>query len=181
MRMMDRNDTVMVLVDFQTKLAPKMQNAEETEATIIRMVRAARVLGIPVIVTTQNVDGIGHTTSAVSEALGEFEEINKFTFSCMGCEEFRNKIQKTGKKTVLLTGIEAHCCVEQTCLDLLDAGYKVFVAEDCCSSRKTSDYITSIDRMRNQGAVITSYEAAAFELLKDAKAPEFKQILNIVK
>ena len=181
MRMMDRNDTVCVLVDFQTGLAPKMHEPKRTEEKIIQLVKGLRILNIPIIVTTQYAKGIGHTMPAVAEALGGFDEIDKFTFSCMGCEEFRNRLDETGRKTVLLIGIEAHCCVEQTCLDLLDFGYKVFLAEDCCSSRKESDCINSVNRMRDQGAVVTAAEAALFELLRSAKDPDFKALLKIIK
>ena len=181
MRLMDRKDTAAVLVDYQTRLAPEMFEAKRTEEALIKVVKGLRALDVPIVVTTQYAKGLGHTTPELAEVLGDFEEIDKITFSCMGCEEFREKLEKTGKKTILLLGIESHCCVEQTCLELLDAGYKVYLAADCCSSRKETDYVYSVKRMGDQGAVITTAEAALFELLYSAKAPEFKAVSNIVK
>ena len=107
--------------------------------------------------------------------------IDKVTFSAWKTEEFVQKIEELGRKTAVVVGIETHVCEQQTVLDMLDAGYTVYVAADCVASRKESDRDTAIRCMQAAGAVITSYEAILFDLLETAKAPEFKAISNLVK
>jgi nicotinamidase-related amidase len=100
------------------------------------------------------------------------------TFSCCGSKDFLSALERY---TILLCGVETHICVNQTALDLLRLGYQVHVAADAVSSRKESNYRIGLDRMRQAGAVITSTEMAVFEMLRDAAAPEFKRILELVK
>lgn len=186
-----KEDTVLVGIDFQERLMPAMKNKEELEEAAVKLVKGCRILGVPVVLTQQYTKGLGPTvpaiaaamTEAVSENVGEadFQPVEKTSFSAMGEPAFVETLEKLGRKTVIIAGIEAHVCVQQTVIDLLDKGYTVFVANDCISSRSNTDKKYSQRRMGDAGAVGTTYESILFELLKGAKEPGFKQISALVK
>ncbi len=181
MSLINREDTVFIAIDYQEKLMPVMYEKEELENKVCRLAEGLKVLGIPHVVTQQYTKGIGETIPSVAEAIGVFTPIDKTSFSCMGNEEFVRQLEETGKKTAVICGIEAHICLQQTVLQLLDEGYKVYVPVDCVSSRSETDKLWSISRMGEAGAVMTTYEAVLYELVRGAKAPEFKAISKIVK
>ena len=158
-----------------------MQGAVEAEKNANILINGAKVFGIERIATTQYAKGLGQTVPGIAEALGECQIIDKSTFSCMGSEEFREALEKTGKKSVIIAGIETHICVEQTVLDLIDAGFSVLVSADAVDSRNLRNRDVSIERMAAAGAVITSTESILYDLLGGAKAPEFKAISKLVK
>lgn len=181
MSLISRDDTAFVAIDFQEKLMPAMSGAELLEELTVRLVRGMKVLGIPAVVTQQYTKGLGATIPSIAEALGDFQHVEKNTFSCMANETFVSKIKTLGKKNIVVCGIEAHICVQQTVLELMDAGYNVYLIVDCISSRSEEDKLWSITRMGEAGAVITTYEAVLYELLRDSKAEGFKEISAIVK
>lgn len=181
MNMIQRDDAVLVAVDFQTKLMPAMADPQTLEETVVRLAKGAKALKIPVIVTQQYTKGLGPTTAPIAEALGDFEPVEKLTFSAMGEPAFLRALEASGRKSVILIGIEAHICVQQTALELMEKGYSVYVIQDCVASRKESDYLCSQKRMAAAGAVITTYEAVLYELLRGAKAEGFKAVSAIVK
>ncbi|MCB6993343.1 hydrolase [bacterium 210820-DFI.6.37] len=181
MSMIQRDDAVLVAVDFQTKLMPAMADPQTLEETVVRLAKGAKALKIPVIVTQQYTKGLGPTTAPIAEALGDFEPVEKLTFSAMGEPAFLRALEASGRKSVILIGIEAHICVQQTALELMEKGYSVYVIQDCVASRKESDYLCSQKRMAAAGAVITTYEAVLYELLRGAKAEGFKAVSAIVK
>ena len=186
-----KEDTVLVGIDFQERILPAMKNKEELEEAAVKLVKGCRTLGVPVIITQQYTKGLGPTipsvTAAATEPVGEettaaeFHPIEKTSFSAMGEPDFVEVLEKLGRKTVIIAGIEAHVCVQQTVIDLLEKGYNVFVANDCISSRTNTDKKYSQRRMGDAGAVGTTLESILFELLKGAKEPGFKQISAIVK
>lgn len=186
-----KEDTVLVGIDFQERLMPAMKSNEELEAAAVKLVKGCRILGVPVIMTQQYTKGLGATVAAIAEAMtepigedagaAEFHPIEKTSFSAMGEPEFVAALSKLGRKTVIIAGIEAHVCVQQTVIDLLEKGYTVFVANDCISSRSNTDKKYSQRRMGEAGAVGTTYESILFELLGGAKEPGFKQISALVK
>ncbi len=179
--MINRDKTLFVVIDFQEKLMPVMYNKEVLEDKVCRLAEGMKVLGIPHIVTQQYTRGIGETIPSVSEAIGEFEPIDKTSFSCMRNEEFARQLREAGKRDIVVCGIEAHICVLQTVLELLDDGYNVYVAVDGMSSRSANDYLWAAERMESAGAIVTTYEAILYELLGDAKSEGFKEVSKIVK
>ena len=181
MALINREDTIFIAIDFQEKLMPVMHDKEQLEDKVCRLAEGMKALEIPHIVTQQYTKGIGETIPGVAEAIGEFEPIDKTAFSCMNNEEFVAQLNDAGKKTAVVCGIEAHICLQQTVLQLLDEGYTVYVPVDCISSRSERDCLWSITRMGEAGAIITTYEAVLYELLGGSKAPEFKAISKIVK
>lgn len=187
-----REETWLLLIDFQERLTPAMEKKEALMEAAVKLTAGCRILGVPVLLTQQYTKGLGATVPGLQEALGaggpaeadEYKPIEKTSFSCMGEPVFAEALAAAkveGCRSVLVAGIEAHVCVEQTVLDLLEEGFAVFVAADCVSSRKKQDRKYSLRRMEQAGAVITSCEAALFELLKGAKEPGFKEISNLVK
>lgn len=176
-----RDDAILVAVDFQEKLLPAMFEAEKTETAACTLAEGLRVLGIPKIVTQQYTKGLGNTVEPVAKALGEFEPIDKVTFSAWNNIEFKDALEKSGRKTVIIMGVEAHICVEQTALDVMEKGFTVFVASDCVQSRNPANREASLRRMEASGAVITCGESILYELLQSSRAPEFKDISAIVK
>ncbi len=178
---LDREDTVLVLVDFQEKLMPSRKDGDKVISATVKMIEGAKVFGIPVITTQQYTKGLGATVEPVAEALGCDEHIEKKEFSCYANPDFRNALDGLGKKTVLIAGCETHVCVEQTVFDLLEAGYNVMVLGNCVSSRFKNDRKTALQLMQSAGASVTTYEAALFDLLGSADDPVFREISKIVK
>lgn len=176
-----KEDAILTAIDFQEKLLPAMFEADKVEAAAIKMAAGLNVMGVPEIVTTQYAKGLGQTVPAVAEALGQFEPIDKSSFSAWNNEEYKSALQKSGRKTVILMGIETHICVEQTALDLLENGYTVFVPADCVQSRDPANKELSLRRMEAAGVVITCAESILYELLGSSRAAEFKAISAIVK
>lgn len=181
MSLLTREDTAFVAIDFQEKLMPAMSGMEELEDKSVRLIKGMKALGIPTIVTQQYTKGLGETIPSIADALGDFEHVEKNTFGCMANEEFASKIKELGKKDIVVCGIEAHICVQQTVLQLMEEGYNVYLPADCVSSRSENDKLWSITRMGEAGAVITTYEAVLYEILRDSKAEGFKEISAIVK
>ena len=178
---MNREDTIAVFIDYQEKLMPAMHHREEMEDKVCRLAEGLKALGIPHVVTQQYTKGIGETVLTVAAAIGDFEPIDKTTFSCMSHLDFVNQLEMAEKPNVIVCGIEAHICVQQTVEQLLAEGYNVYVPVDCCSSRSQNDYLWATERMEKSGAVMTTYESILYELLKDSKAEGFKEISKIVK
>ena len=178
---LNREEIILVAIDFQEKLLPAMAEKEKVERNIIKLAKGLNVFEVPKLVTTQYARGLGVTTDEVSDALGDFVEIDKTTFSAYKNEEFKNALWESGRKVVIMTGIETHICVEQTTLDLIEAGYTVVLAADCVRSRDLENHNISVNKMAAAGAVVTCTESILYELLGGAKAPEFKAISAIVK
>lgn len=179
-----RDEAMLVAIDFQQRLLPAMEKADKLQETMVKLAKGLAVLGIPHIVTQQYTKGLGQTVAEIATAIGPFTPIDKMTFSACGDEAFLTALRKLteeGRKTVILTGIETHICVEQTALDLLKMGYTVALVSDCVASRDKKNTKISIKRLRDAGAVIVSYESVLYALLGSAKAPEFKAISAIVK
>lgn len=178
----NREDTILVAIDFQEKLMPAMKDSEETIAGAKKMIDGITIFDMPILVTQQNPKGLGGTVEEIESSFGEnVTKIEKNEFSCMANTEFKDALEKSGRNTVIVTGCETHVCVQQTVLDLLMSGYNVYVAIDGVSSRKKYMRKTALKRMEAAGAVLTSYEAVLFELLGSAKDSNFKAISKLVK
>lgn len=186
-----KEDAVLVGIDFQERLMPAMKDNDEVEAAAAKLVKGCRILGVPAIMTQQYTKGLGATVASIAAALtdplgedipaAEFEPAEKTSFSAMGEPAFVERLETLGRRMVIIAGVEAHVCVQQTVIDLLESGYTVFVANDCVSSRSGKDKKYSLSRMVDAGAIGTTYESILFELCGGAKEPGFKQISALVK
>jgi len=179
MRML-RENTVCIAVDYQDKLIPAIDKKEELLKNSAILLSGLKALGVPVMVSQQYTKGLGETVPEIKAALGEFEPLEKTSFSVYD-DDNKKVIDDMNRKNVILCGTEAHVCVLQTVIDLKEAGYNVFYVEDCVGSRTERARMNGVRRAMTEGAHITSYEAVLFELLRSAKAAEFKTISGIVK
>ena len=177
-----KDDTVLVVVDFQERLMPAMRAGASAAAEAAKLIKGFHAIGCPVLVTQQYTKGLGESAPEIKEAFEEFSHIEKSSFSAMGEQAFIDALAETGRKTVVLCGVEAHVCVLQSALDLKEAGYSVFLATDAISSRKERDEKPAVKRMIQAGIVPTTVESTLFELLdNDSKSDTFKTISKLVK
>lgn len=179
--LLSKDDTLLVIVDIQTKLLNVMFEKERLVSSCRKLIQACRLLEVPMLITEQYPKGMGPTDPRILELLVDEPAIEKLTFSCCGVHDFDQKIKNFGKKQMLVAGIEAHVCVLQTVHDLLRKGYFVHVPYDATNSRKEADYKNALDRMRHAGAVVGSVESAIFELLEKAGTPVFKKVSRLIK
>ncbi|MGA2499067.1 MAG: hydrolase [Tepidisphaeraceae bacterium] len=180
LRKLTPQGTVLLVVDVQEKLLPAIHEAEVCAANVRKMVEAAKVLALPVVVTEQYPAGLGPTCASIREALGDEKAIEKVRFSAC-VEATMARLRELDRRQVIVVGIETHVCVQQTVLDLLRLDYNPYVCADAVSSRRAMDRDTGMARMRQAGAVITTTESAIFELVGEAGTSQFKQVLKIVK
>lgn len=176
-----KEQTVAVLIDVQEKLTPHMHNMEAVIKRQEILIQGLQVLGVPVMITEQYTKGLGTTVPDLKSVLEDYKPIEKMAFSCCDDPRFLEPLKDSGRKSVILFGIETHVCVLQTALDLLEAGYRPVVIEDCVSSRKESDKQTALRRMEQAGAVISTSESILFELCRVSGTESFKQISKLVK
>ena len=176
-----REKTAAMIIDIQEKFIPHMFYNHKLIENMEKLVRGVKILEIPMIMTEQYKKGLGETIEPVRAALEEVEAREKMTFSCCDTEHIAQEVEGMEKKFVILAGIESHICVMQTAVDLLGKGYIPVVVEDCISSRKENDKNVAVERMRQEGAIITTYESILFELCRDARSAEFKGISQLVK
>ncbi|MFF5994381.1 hydrolase [Lysinibacillus sp. KU-BSD001] len=178
--MLTKDETVLVLIDIQGKLAQIVDESDAVIDNIVRVVKGAKVLDLPILWLEQYPKGLGPTVEAIANEI-DGTPIEKITFSAYDNEEFVQKLEATGRKKVLLAGIETHICVYQTAARLLANGYEVEVLADCVSSRTAGNREVGIQKMIQLGANITSVEMALFEMQVVAKGDAFKAISAIVK
>lgn len=178
-RLLDRSDAALLVVDVQQRIDGVMADQSHRPRLAV-LVDACNALGIPVIATEQYPKGIGPTVDDLAARLPE-AAIVKMTFSCAREPEARRAVQATGRRQILVGGIEAHVCVVQTVLDLLGQGFEVHVPHDAVNSRRRSDKRWALHRMAAAGAVVTSTESALFELLERCGTDEFRAVSKLVK
>lgn len=174
--------SALIVIDVQERLFPHIFAYENTEINICKLIDGIKALSLPIIVTEQYVKGLGGTIPGVVNALGShYQPIEKMAFSCCGEDKFTNQLKDSDIKHPIICGIESHVCVLQTTLDLIADGLQPVVIEDCVSSRNPNDKVIAINRMRIEGAIISTCESILFELLQVSGTPEFKAISKIVK
>ena len=172
--------TVLMIIDLQDRLLPAIHEAQACVAASGRMIEAAKILGVPMVCTEQYPLGIGRTCQTIRDSLGDLPAFEKTRFSAC-VEAVLNRLRELDRPNIIVVGIEAHVCVQQTVLDLLRQGFLPVVCVDGIGSRRPLDRDVAIDRMRQAGAVITTTESAIFELTGDAGSKEFRTILKVVK
>lgn len=180
--MLTTDNTILLVIDVQSKLAQVMHQREQLFANLERMIKGVQVLELPIILTEQVPEKLGPTRSEIGELFnGDFSPVSKSSFSCCGNAQFMERFKALERQQVLLTGIEAHICVYQTSVDLINLGYEVQLVTDGVASRTPENRAIGINRIKEAGASLTSIETALFELLRVAEGPQFKQISKIVK
>ncbi len=178
---LDKEDTVLLIIDVQEKLAAVMKEQDKVVKNNLHVIELAKMIGMPVMVTEQYPKGLGTTVTEIREALPFYRPIEKMTFDCCGQPSFLEELKEHNKSNVVLTGMETHICVLQTCIGLLRGGINVHVVEDAVCSRTKENWKNGIGFMREAGAVVTCTEIVLFQLLKVAGTEEFKKISKRIK
>jgi isochorismate hydrolase len=173
-----RDDSRLLIVDVQGKLTVLIPDAAVMIANCRRLIRGAALLGVPVTATEQYPRGLGPTVPELADLLEK--PIEKLRFSSAECLDWVTG-QKDDRVKVVVAGIETHVCIQQTVLDLLAAGFSVYVPADAVASRNPYDREIALQRLRDAGATITTTESVLFEWCETAAAPEFKQISALIK
>jgi nicotinamidase-related amidase len=178
---LDKEDTVLLIVDIQEKLAAVMTEKDKVVRNNLHLIELAKMINMPVMVTEQYPKGLGPTVADIRNALPFYRPVEKMTFDCCGQPPFLEELKEHNKRNVLLTGMETHICVLQTCIGLLKGGLNVHIVQDAVCSRTRENWKTGMEFMREAGAVVTGTETALFQLLKVAGTEEFKKISQRIK
>ena len=179
--MLDVENSLLLIIDIQERLVNMLEKDLIVQKSCA-LANAARILGVETIVTEQYPKGLGYTVEPLKQALSEdVTYFEKTAFSVLKEEEFEQILDKTGKKKVIICGIEAHICVYQTAMDLMQKGYDVYLVADASASRNKYEFKTGVELMRQNGVNITCVEMVLFELLKTSKNPKFKEVQALIK
>lgn len=180
--LLDSSKTALVVVDIQEGFRNAIPDFALIASRASTVVRGFQILGIPVVVTEQYPNGLGHTAEEIKFVLpDDFEVFEKTAFSSCGAAAFVAKLGELGVKQVVLCGLETHVCVNQTAHDLLERGFQVHILMDCVCSRFEHDKAAGIAKMQMSGVVPSSIEMALFELMRDANHANFKEIQALIK
>jgi nicotinamidase-related amidase len=179
---LDRQQAILVVIDIQERLAPAMKKKVYANvlANVDLLVKGMEVLEIPTVVTEQYPRGLGHTVEALAQACSA-NVVEKVSFGCSGEPNFMSYLKEQGRTQVIVVGMEAHVCVYQTVLGLIESGYHVHLVRDAICSRNKNDYQAAVESVARVGANVLTTEMALFQLLKEAGTPEFKAISKLVK
>src|SRR3954464_15518049 len=172
---LDGTHTALAIIDMQEGFRPIISDFAETAARIALVAHAAQLLKVPIIVTEQYPKGLGQTADEIKAVLpGSLDPIEKTAFSSCGAQSFEAELESSKALHVLICGIEAHICVNQTTHDLLERGYRVHLLTDCITARAAASKQIAFSKMQQSGAILSSTEMALFELMRDAKHKQFK-------
>ncbi|OHD75255.1 MAG: hypothetical protein A2177_12605 [Spirochaetes bacterium RBG_13_68_11] len=176
-----RAESIGIVVDFQERVVPHVDGRENLAAGMERLVRGLQALGVPLALVQHNTKGLGETVAPIRGLLEGCPRFEKVTFSSCGEPGFLDHLRSSGRTTMIVAGTESHVCVLQTVLDLLTAGFTVAVVEDAVGSRKLADRRVALERMRQEGARITTVESLLYELTERSGTDTFREILRLVK
>ncbi|MDA1192610.1 MAG: hydrolase [Candidatus Poribacteria bacterium] len=179
---LSRENTALLIVDLQERLLPVIHEHERALHRSQVVSETAKRLGLPILLTEQYPKGLGHTAKSLIDMLGDaYRPVEKTAFSACGAEGISEALERSGVENVLIVGIEAHVCVLQTALDLLEGGYRVFPVADAISSRAVENRDLGLGRMAQSGATLVSTEMVVFELLRTAQDPDFRSLQQLIK
>jgi nicotinamidase-related amidase len=178
-----REHSLLLVIDIQRKLAPAIQDHERVTARTEALVSAADLFGIPKLITEHCPQQIGALVEPLRSRFGENEIFEKTAFSATDHPEFMLKVRATGRRQVVMTGMETHVCVMQAALGLRAAGLDVWIADDAVGSRPAAqrDRQRALERLSNAGCVVAGTETVLFEWTRHATDPNFRSILALVK
>jgi nicotinamidase-related amidase len=171
----------LLVVDVQAQLAPRVTGAEQVIAKCVALMKAARLLKLPVRVTEHCADRIGHSVTQIADLTQQGELLSKTHFCCTDEPDVLPRFDELNRKQAVIAGMEAHVCAMQAALGLRERGYDCFFVQDASGSQRPSDHVAAIERLRMSNVHIVSTEMVMFEWLKRADVPEFRELLRIVK
>lgn len=175
------DQSLALIIDDQIRLLPSIADGELMMRNTGILIQGLRILDIPMLITQQYTKGLGMSDPSIYLHTGTMEYLEKRTFSCWKDDTIRRRIETSGRRQIILFGIEAHICVLQTALDLVHAGYETILVTDCTSSRRLSDKGTALQRMIQEGISVTTYESLLFELMETSLHPHFRDISALIK
>ena len=177
----DVKNSMLLIVDLQELLSPAIKDFKSILKSTLQLGQASIIHAVPALITEQYVKGLGETNQQIKNMLPDAAYFHKTHFSA--CEEpgFLEQLKIYGKKQIVVVGTEAHVCVLQTCLDLIQRGFEVIIIQDAIGSRNPEHKKLAIDQLRQAGAVISCAEIVIFQWTKQAATPTFKKILPIIK
>ncbi|MBN2568111.1 MAG: isochorismatase family protein [Deltaproteobacteria bacterium] len=177
----EREDSLLLIVDVQQVMLKVIDVWKEIADRIDQLIRAANLLGVPILVTEHYKKGLGETIPDISGKLKDATIFQKEYFSACMEDSFLDTVRKFGRRKIIVTGMETHVCVLQTSLDLAASGFQLQVVKNAVASRRKQDWVTALDIFREAGAVITTAETVIFQWACRSNTDEFRKILPIVK
>lgn len=175
------DESIGLIIDMQERLYPHILGHEQLTKNTEILISGLKAIGLHIMVTEQYTKGLGYTIEPLKGLLSDIKFIEKQAFSCCDEPNFYEDLAYHAPRFVIIAGIETHVCVLQTTIDLINNGYRPVIVEDCVGSRRSNDKNIAIERMRQEGAIITSYESLLFELLRYSGTETFKKISKLVK
>lgn len=180
-RVLDRHDSALLVIDLQESYRGKLHREDGVVAASRRIIEAAGLLEIPVLLTEQYPKGLGRTRAEIAEKLpADCAVFEKTRFSALGAEGLALRLAEIARSQIVVIGIETHVCVNQTVHDLLARRFRVHAVRDAITSRFALEDEIGWQKILGSGAVPTTSECALFEWLGDAKAAEFKALHKLV-
>jgi len=178
---LERDGAALLIIDIQERLAAVMERRDEVVRNTLHLVELARLLALPVVVTEQYPRGLGRTLPEIAAALPAHLPVEKVSFDCCGEGSFKEQLRGLRRRSIVVTGMETHICVLQTCVGLLRGGYDVHLVQDAVCSRTESNRRSGVEYVRDAGGAVTNTETVLFQLLGVAGTPEFKAISQRIK
>lgn len=179
--LMHADAAALLVVDIQSRLAPAVADAEHIIARTRLLLDVATRLGVPVLVSEQYPQGLGHTDEHLGQLPRHATVVAKLTFSCCGEPRFLGHLERLGRRQIVICGMEAHVCVLQTALDLRERGHDVFVVDDAVGSRRERSKTLGLERMRDRGVDIVDSEMVVFEWAGRAGTDEFRELSRLIR
>lgn len=183
-RLLRRDRSVLVVIDLQERLAPAIEGIGPILANAKRLMQAAEQLAVPVLMTEQYPAGLGHTVAELDEAEHAARRMEKTAFGALGEAEIADAfaaLAEAGRSDFLILGTEAHVCVLQTAMQILERGWRLAVIEDACGSRRPADKTAALERLQAANAERVTTEMVLFEWLERAATPEFRALLPTIR
>ncbi len=179
--LLDADHTGLLVVDVQEKLMQVMRRRQQVTDNIVKLLHLSQLYRRPVILTEQYPKWLGPTLPEIIAPLRTYEPIRKMHFNCCDEDVFIERLESEGLKNIVITGVEAHICIFQTCVSILERGYRVHVPQDAVDSRTNANLHVGLELMNKAGALITSTETVIYQILKKAGTDEFKKMLKLMK
>ena len=181
MRLLGRENIGLLVIDVQEKLMPVIEQNQRMIGNIIKLLHLSEYFTLPVFLTEQYPKWLGHTIPEIKGSLPGYEPIVKMHFDCCEADGFKELLNSAGIDHLIVTGVESHICVFQTCVSLVMAGYHIHIPQDGVGSRTDENWRVGLELMNKAGAVITSTETIIYQILKKAGTKEFKKMLKLLK
>ena len=181
MLLLEKANTGLVIIDVQEKLMPVVEQRQRIIENIKRLLLLSKLFHLPVILTEQYPEWLGPTLPDIVESLIDCKPIPKMYFNCCDVDSFNEQLDSKDLKNIIVTGVESHICVFQTCVSLVNKGYQVHIPRDAVGSRTDENWRVGLDLLNKAGAFITSTESVIYQILKKAGTKEFKRLLKIMR